>query len=130
MASSHSRGRKRTSPPSLRRQPVSEAQFKTLKYHSGFPRRFNDIHHATGHCRSFFPWYNTEHRHGGILMLTPDDVHHGQANERIAQRKRTLEAGWDAHPERVVRGIPRPRPLPEAVRINPSETSTTGGIAH
>jgi putative transposase len=109
--------------------PFSEAQFKTLKYHPGFPRRFTDIHHATGHCRSFFPWYNTEHRHGGISMLTPHDVHHGQAPAVIAERKRTLEAAWAAHPERFVRGTPKPSPLPDAVWINPPETSTTGGIA-
>ena len=59
--------------------PFSEAQFKTLKYHPGFPGRFDDIHAAIAFCRSFFPWYNTEHRHGGIAMLTPDDVHHGRA---------------------------------------------------
>jgi len=109
--------------------PFSEAQFKTLKYHPGFPRRFTGIDHATAHCRSFFPWYNTEHRHGGISMLTPHDVHYGRANERIAQRKRTLEAAWAAHPERFVKGIPKPAPLPEAVWINPPESSTTGGTA-
>ncbi len=110
--------------------PFSEAQFKTLKYHPGFPGRFVDIAHATGHCRSFFPWYNTEHRHGGIAMLTPDDVHHGRAPERLAQRQRTLEAAWAAHPERFVRGIPKTSPLPEAVWINPPATTlTTGGIA-
>ncbi|MCP4003226.1 MAG: IS3 family transposase [bacterium] len=109
--------------------PFSEAQFKTLKYHPGFPRRFADIHHATSHCQSFFPWYNTEHRHGGISMLTPYDVHRGQAPAVIAQRTRTLEAAWTAHPERFVRGTPKPSPLPEAVWINPPESSTTGGIA-
>jgi len=87
------------------------------------------IDHATGHCRSFFPWYNTEHRHGGISMLTPHDVHYGQAPAVLAQRQRTLEAAWAAHPERFVRGIPKHSPLPEAVWINPPETSTTGGIA-
>jgi putative transposase len=109
--------------------PFSEAQFKTLKYHPGFPRRFTDINHATGHCRSFFPWYNTEHRHGGISMLTPHDVHYGQALAVIAKRKHTLEAAWAAHPERFVRGTTTPSPLPEAVWINPPETSTTGEIA-
>ena len=109
--------------------PFSEAQFKTLKYHPGFPRRFTDIDHATGHCRSFFPWYNTEHRHGGISMLTPADVHYGRAQAMLEQRRRTLAAAWATHPERFVHGIPEPRPLPEAVWINPPETSTTGGIA-
>ena len=59
--------------------PFSEAQFKTLKYHPGFPGRFEDITAAIAFCRSFFPWYNTEHRHAGIAMLTPDDVHHHRA---------------------------------------------------
>ncbi len=110
--------------------PFSEAQFKTLKYHPGFPSRFLGIEHATGYCRSFFPWYNTEHRHGGISMLTPADVHYGRAQARIEQRQHTLADAWAAHPERFVHGIPEPRPLPEAVWINPPETSTTGGIAH
>ena len=50
--------------------PFSEAQFKTLKYHPGFPGRFHNISAAIAFCRTFFPWYNTEHRHGGIAMLT------------------------------------------------------------
>ena len=110
--------------------PFSEAQFKTLKYHPGFPGRFLGIEHATGHCRSFFPWYNTEHRHGGISMLTPYDVHYGLAEAVLAKRQRTLEAAWVAHPERFVHGLPKSQPLPEAVWINPPVPSTTGGIAH
>ena len=109
--------------------PFSEAQFKTLKYHPGFPGRFHDIEAAIGFCRSFFPWYNLEHRHGGIAMLTPDDIHHGRARDVLAQRKRIIEAAWVDHPERFVRGIPKPRPLPEAVWINPPATTTTGDIA-
>ena len=59
--------------------PFSEAQFKTLKYHPGFPGRFDDIAATSAFCRSFFRWYNTEHRHAGIAMLTPHDVHYGRA---------------------------------------------------
>jgi putative transposase len=110
--------------------PFSEAQFKTLKYQPGFPGRFTGIEHATDHSRSFFPWYNTEHRHGGICMLTPHDVHYGRAEEVLAQRQRIMDAACAAHPERFVRGVPKIRPLPEAVWINPPETSATGGIAH
>ena len=108
--------------------PFSEAQFMTLKYHPGFPGRFPDIAAATDFCRSFFPWYNSEHRHAGIAMLTPDDVHHGRARAVLARRERTLEAAWANHPERFVRGIPKPSPLPKQVWINPP-ASTTGGIA-
>ena len=110
--------------------PFSEAQFKTLKYHPGFPGRFADIGAAITHCRSFFPWYNTEHRHSGIAMLTPDDVHHGRAQAVLAERQRTLEAAWAAHPERFVQGLPKPSPLPEAVWINPPATPNIGGPTH
>ena len=109
--------------------PFSEAQFKTLKYHPEFPGRFSGIEAATTFCRSFFPWYNTEHRHGGISMLTPHDVHHGRAPAMIAQRQRVLQNAWTTHPERFVRGQPKPSPLPETVWINPPDTPT-GGIAH
>ena len=109
--------------------PFSEAQFKTLKYHPGFPGRFHDIAAAITFCRTFFPWYNTEHRHGGIAMLTPDDVHHHRTRSVLDQRGRTLQAAWTRHPERFVRGIPKPDLLPEAVWINPPVTSTTGETA-
>ena len=110
--------------------PFSEAQFKTLKYHPSFPGRFEDITAAIAFCRSFFPWYNTEHRHAGIAMLTPDDVHHHRVPDVLAQRGRTLQAAWALHPERFVHGTPKPAPLPEAVWINPPATSTTGETSH
>ena len=109
--------------------PFSEAQFKTLKYHPGFPGRFHDITAAIAFCRTFFPWYNTEHRHGGIAMLTPDDVHHNRTQSVLEQRGRTLQAAWTRHPERFVRGIPQPDPLPQAVWINPPVIPTTGETA-
>ena len=98
--------------------PFSEANFKTLKYHPGFPGRFADIHAATGFCRTFFRWYNDEHRHGGIAMLAPADVHYGRAEAMIAQRERTLQQAWAQHPERFVRGKPKPQALPQQVWIN------------
>ena len=60
-------------------------------------------------------------------MLTPHDVHYGRAPEVLAQRQRTLEAAWAAHPERFVRGIPKITPLPEEVWINPPPVSSTTG---
>ena len=66
--------------------PFSEAQFKTLKYHPSFPGRFGDQGQAKTFCRSFFRWYNAEHRHGGISMLTPEQVHFGNADQVIAGR--------------------------------------------
>ena len=105
--------------------PFSEAQFKTLKYHPSFPGRFGDQGQAKTFCRSFFRWYNAEHRHGGISMLTPEQVHFGNADQVIAGRKSVLREAWAAHPERFVRGVPKPKPLPEAVFINPPIPSLT-----
>ncbi len=109
--------------------PFSEAQFQTLKYHPGFPGRFPDLPAAIVFGRSFFPWYNTEHHHAGLAMLTPDDVHHGRARHRIEQRRRTLDRAWDRHPERFVRGRPKPQALPETVWINPPKATPTVGDA-
>ena len=105
--------------------PFSEAQFKTLKYHPSFPGQFDDQGHATTFCRSFFPCYNTEHRHGGLSMLTPEQVHFGLAHEVIARRQDVLREAWAAHPERFVSGPPRIKPLQEAVWINPPRPSLT-----
>ena len=62
--------------------PFSEAQFKTLKYRPDFPGRFTSIEAARLHCQRFFAWYNVEHRHSGIALLTPEDVHRGRSEDR------------------------------------------------
>ena len=56
-------------------------------------------------------------------MLTPEQVHFGQANQIIARRKAVLREAWATHPERFVSGEPKPKPLPEAVWINPPTSS-------
>ena len=106
--------------------PFSEAQFKTLKYHPGFPGRFEDITAAIAFCRSFFPWYNTEHRHAGIAMLTPDDVHHHRAPDVLARNHVLPGEPASPSPRTLRPRTPKPAPLPEAVWINPPATSTTG----
>ena len=80
--------------------------------------------------QAFFPWYNHEHRHGGIAMLTPADVHHDRARDVLAQRERTLQQAWSEHPERFVQGIPTPQPLPTEVWINPPAAAPTPQPAH
>jgi putative transposase len=99
--------------------PYSEAQFKTLKYCPGFPDRFTSIEHARAFCHDFFPWYNTEHRHAGIGLLSPEAVHYGRAEELHAARTAVLRTAYAAHPERFVNQIPTPPPLPTAAWINP-----------
>ena len=98
--------------------PYSESQFKTLKYRPGFPDRFGSIQDGRAFCQEFFPWYNTEHRHSGIGLLTPEMVHYGKAEAVTNQRRIVLASAFDAHPERFVRGLPVPPSLPEAAWIN------------
>jgi len=98
--------------------PFSEAQFKTLKYRPGFPDRFGCIEDARQFSRTFFSWYNNEHKHTGISLLSPTDVHHGNADTIIASRQTVLDNAYALHPERFVRKMPVHRPTPEAVWIN------------
>jgi len=102
--------------------PYSEAQFKTLKYRPDFPDRFDSILHARSWGRGFFPWYNHEHRHSGIGLMTPATVHYGRASEVRNQRADVLAAAYVANPERFVRGLPEPPALPTAAWINPPTT--------
>jgi putative transposase len=109
--------------------PYSESQFKTLKYHPTFPERFGSIEDARAFCQQFFPWYNTEHRHSGIGLLTPATVHHGKDAIVTNQRQLVLTAAFSNHPERFVRGAPRSPRVPDAVWINkPKPTSTSTAI--
>jgi putative transposase len=101
--------------------PFSEAQFKTLKYWPGFPDRFDSPQHAREVSRTFFPWYNHEHHHSALSFLTPAVVHHGQADQLLAERHRVRMAAYLERPERFVNGPPRLERLPEAVWINPPE---------
>src|SRR5664280_1117373 len=57
--------------------PYSEAHFKTLKYRPGFPDRFYSIEEARAFLGEFFGWYNQQHRHAGIGLMTPVSVHYG-----------------------------------------------------
>jgi putative transposase len=106
--------------------PYSESQFKTLKYRPGFPAQFGSLVDARAWARPFFQWYNHEHHHSGIGLLTPATVHCGLAAERLAARQQVLVATYQAHPERFVRGTPRPPALPTAVWINPPSVAEPG----
>jgi putative transposase len=98
--------------------PYSESQFKTLKYRPDFPERFGSIEDARSFCQTFFPWYNKEHRHTGIGLLTPEAVHYGLAKDIQIARGEILRAAYELHPERFVKRIPVPPSVPEAAWIN------------
>lgn len=107
--------------------PFSEAQFRTMKYRPDYPARFGSLVDAQSWAREFFPWYNNEHRHSSLGLMTPATVHYGRAAALTAQRQVTLCAAYEAHPERFVKGLPQPPTLPDAVWINPPVSEEPNG---
>ena len=99
--------------------PYSESQFKTLKYMPEFPERFGSIEDARVFGQRFFPWYNQQHHHSGIALLTPEVLHYGMAEVVIEQRQRVLDAAYARNPERFPHARPKHPPQPTAVWINP-----------
>ena len=102
--------------------PFSEAQFKTLKYHSMFPVRFDSINHAETFCQQYFNWYNHEHYHSGILWLTPRAVHYGEAAIILQKRHGVLMQAYQRNSVRFHNHAPRLKHLPDAVYINPPQS--------
>jgi len=107
--------------------PYSEAHFKTLKYRPEFPDRFDSIEHAREFCRGFFHYYNDEHRHSGIGLMTPAAVHYGRAERIHVERARVLQTAYARNPDRFVRRPPVPPALPTAAWINKPDTKD---VAH
>ncbi len=110
--------------------PFSEAHFKTLKYHPGFPRRFGSLEDTMVFCRRFFAWYHREHKHSALSRLSPEDVHYRRDREILARRDRVLEAAYRRNPERFVHGTPRTRPLDQEVWINRPDEANTDANPH
>lgn len=105
--------------------PYSESQFKTLKYSPGFPERFGSIQDAREFCRHFFTWYNSIHKHSGIALLTPEQVHYGQAQHILDRRAKVLGLAFKEHSKRFKGIMPKPFPLPDAAWINKPNASQT-----
>lgn len=111
--------------------PYSESQFKTLKYAPSYPGRFTGPQEARTYFQAFFTWYNTQHRHSGLGLLTPDSVHYGRTQQLQAARQHVLDQAYHKHPERFVRGKPRPPHVPNEVWINqPKNTLEWQHVLH
>jgi len=106
--------------------PYSEAQFKTLKYSPQFPGRFGSIQDARSFCQPFFNWYNKEHRHSAIALMTPEQVHYGLTDDVHRQRTQTLKEAFEKHPSRFKYKMPIPELPPKAAWINKPSTQQIG----
>jgi len=80
--------------------PYSEAWFKTLKYAPVFPERFATVGEARTFMTTFVDGYNHTHRHTGLGLNTPADVHYDLAAGKAAERSATLAAARTRNPER------------------------------
>jgi putative transposase len=116
--------------------PYSEAQFtpalaggarETLKYRPDYPSRFGCQADARAWANTFFTWYNQEHHHSGLALLTPADVHYQRAPAVLQIRQLVLQAAYQKTPQRFVKGLPVPPQLPQALWINPPTPALAGG---
>ena len=109
--------------------PFSEAQFKTTKYHPSTPERFGSLEDARSWAKELFVWYNHEHHHTSLALLTPAQVHQGLTSRVLTARKRVLATAFAKHPERFMRGAPEPAAPPNEVWINPPPAAQPMSVA-
>ena len=84
-----------------------------MKYRPNYPGVF-DRHRRRPrlHAAAYVPWYNEHHRHTGIALFSPAEVHDGSLACSSGQRREhTQQAYYDAHPERF-RTPPSPPTAP------------------
>ena len=98
--------------------PVSEAQFRTMKYQPDYPERFDSVAHATQWCNEYFNWYNFHHHHSGLNGYTPAQVFTGQYKQVAQEKQQALDSAFAKHPTRFVKGRPVVKMPPEQMFIN------------
>ena len=76
--------------------PFSEAGFRTMKYRPGYPKVFTDLAASRAYITEYVTWYNHEHKHSGIALFTPAQVHDGTWK----RREKALQRYFQQHPER------------------------------
>ncbi len=110
--------------------PFSEAWNKTLKYAPVFPERFTSLQAARLFIDQFVDYHNHHHRHAGIGLHTPADVHYGLAPATAHRRSETLAAARAQHPTRFATDRdPKILDLPTAAWINEPKKEETDETA-
>ena len=101
--------------------PYSEALFKTLKYHPGYPDKpFESLQQAREWVVGFQHWYNEVHRHSGLKFVTPAQRHRGEDDLILEQRHALYEATKAERPERWS-GPTRNWEIEQIVFLNPGK---------
>lgn len=105
----------------------SEALFKTLKYHQGYPEKpFDTLDEARNWVKGFSHWYNEEHRHSSIKFVTPAQRHRG---EDILILKKRADIYQIAKARRLDRWTQNSRNWQriEKVTLNPNKSGSNNG---
>ena len=103
----------------------SEAMFRTMKYHPGYPDKpFDTLDEARHWVAGFVHWYNAEHRHSALKFVTPSHRHRDEDHELLRQRTELYEAAKARRPERWS-GNSRDWTQPEIVMLNPQKSMQT-----
>ena len=107
--------------------PFSESEFRTMKYRPSYPGTFDTLDHARTFIDSYVPWYNENHKHSGIALFSPNEVHDGTWRHAWKRRDMVQQAYYEKHPERFRRPPTTPAPA-TIVGINlppPAENAQT-----
>jgi transposase InsO family protein len=100
--------------------PFSESLFKTLKYHTAYPKieKFQTIESSRQWCIRFVDWYNNQHLHSGLKFITPNQRHCGDDKKTMSNRHKVYQLAKQQHPERWSSNT-RNWTLPDSVTLNP-----------
>ena len=104
--------------------PFKESEFKTMKYRPGYPGVFDSIHAARDWISRYVDWFNTDHRHSGIALHTPDSVHDGNWRHTHTVREDALGSYCRHHPERGHGTHVRQPPALVAINLHHQEQQT------
>ncbi len=107
--------------------PFFESEFRTMKYRPNYPATFTDIEKARTYMQGYVTWYNQNHKHSGIALFSPNEVHDDTWHGLWQQRDKTHQAYYEAHPERFHHRPTTPAP-PGLVGINIPKENTKNNL--
>jgi transposase InsO family protein len=101
--------------------PYSESLFRTLKYRPEYPEHgFADLQDARTWVTGFVDWYNTQHLHSAIKLVTPQQRHSGEDKATLVNRKNVYQQAKAKNPIRWSGEIRNWDPITE-VHLNPEK---------
>jgi putative transposase len=103
--------------------PFSESAFKTMKYRPNYPKVFKSLEIAREYLTHYVHWYSTEHKHSGIALFSPAQVHDGSWKHAWKRRDKAHQEYYKKNPGRFRRPPTTPAPA-KHVGINLPDTKT------